>query len=47
MAGEPPAIWAELPRGANAFGLKADAAGNIYAADFSSHKLFRISRRPT
>jgi sugar lactone lactonase YvrE len=26
--------------GGNAFGLKADADGNIYAADFNSHKLF-------
>jgi len=42
-AGEAPTVWAELPDGANAFGLKADAAGNIYAADFNSHKLFRVS----
>jgi sugar lactone lactonase YvrE len=42
-AGGAPDIWVDLPAGANAFGLKVDARGNIYAADFNSHKLFRVS----
>jgi gluconolactonase len=41
--GAEPAVWVQLPPGANAFGLKADAKRNIYAADFNTHKLFRIS----
>jgi sugar lactone lactonase YvrE len=40
--GGPPEIWVELPNGANAFGLKVDAAGNVYAADFNTHRLFRV-----
>jgi gluconolactonase len=42
--GEEPSLWVDLPAGANAFGLKADSVGNVYAADFNSHKLFRISQ---
>jgi sugar lactone lactonase YvrE len=42
-SGGEPGIWVDLPTGANAFGLKLDAGGNVYAADFNSHKLFRVS----
>src|SRR5262245_44352866 len=41
--GGSPEVWAQLPAGANAFGLKVDAAGNLFAADFNSRKLFRVS----
>jgi gluconolactonase len=41
--GASPVVWAELPKGANAFGLKVDRGGNVWAADFNTRKLFRVS----
>src|SRR6516164_1491668 len=34
--GAAPVVWVELPKGANAFGLKVDRGGNVWAADFNT-----------